>query len=65
MANSKELSMICFSKRLLKYLFYFISVIAVLATVLIVYLIWFQPAFNFPKPTGQNAIGNTNCYFKI
>lgn len=44
-------------KRLLKYFLYFISGYAILEAVLAVYLIWFQPAFYFPKPTGAYAVG--------
>ena len=46
-------------KRLFKYLLYFISGVIVLAAVLVVYLIWLQPPFYFPKPTGQYAVGTT------
>jgi len=49
--------MFCFLKRFLKYVLYFISVIAVVTAGFIVYLIWFQPPFYFPKPTGQYAVG--------
>lgn len=44
-------------KRFLKYLFFLISGIAVLTAGLVVYLVWLQPAFYFPKPTGQYAVG--------
>ena len=44
-------------KRLLKYFLYFISGAAILAAGLVAYLIWFQPAFYFPKPTGAYSVG--------
>jgi dienelactone hydrolase len=44
-------------KRFLKYFLYFISVAVVLAAGLVVYLIWFQSAFYFPKPIGPYAVG--------
>lgn len=51
--NAGEISM----GRLLKYFFYFISGITVLMAGLVIYLIWFQPPFYFPKPTGKYAVG--------
>jgi len=44
-------------KRFLKYLLYFISSSIVLIAGIFAYLIWLQPAFYFPKPTGQYAVG--------
>ena len=41
----------------LKYIFYAIAVLAVLAAGLLAYLTWFQPPFYFPKPTGHYAVG--------
>ncbi|MFH1253852.1 MAG: hypothetical protein V1646_00280 [bacterium] len=49
--------MFCFFKRMLKYFLYFILVITVLTIGFIVYSVWFQPPFFFPKPTGQYAVG--------
>ncbi|MFH1644399.1 MAG: hypothetical protein ABIA74_04460 [bacterium] len=49
--------MIIFLKKVLKYFFYFISGTILLATGFVIYLIWFQPPFYFPKPTGKYAIG--------
>ena len=47
----------CILKRVLKYFLYFISCVSILATGLVVYLIWFQSPFYFPKPTGNYAVG--------
>jgi len=47
------LTMFCF----LKFLLYLISGAAVLTVGLVIYLIWFQKPFYFPKPTGQYAVG--------
>ena len=44
-------------KAALKYLIYTFLGIAILATGFTAYLIWFQPAFHFPKPTGKHAVG--------
>ncbi len=44
-------------KRLLKYFLYGVSVAFILTIGPTVYLIWFQPPFYFPKPTGQYAVG--------
>jgi len=44
-------------RKLFKYFLYFVSAFAALITCLVVYLIWFQPPFNFPKPTGSHAVG--------
>jgi len=41
----------------LKYFLYFISGVVVLAAGLLVYLVWFQAPFYFPKPTGKYAVG--------
>lgn len=48
---------------LLKYFFYFVLVIVTAVIGLLVYLLWFQPAFNFPKPTGQYAVGTTEYHW--
>lgn len=44
-------------KRFLKYFLYAISATAIVATCFVAYLLWFQPPFYFPKPTGQYAVG--------
>ena len=44
-------------KSILRYALYTALGITVMASGLIVYLIWFQPPFHFPKPTGKYAIG--------
>ena len=44
-------------KPLFKYLIYVISIVAVITVGLAVYLVWYQPPFYFPRPTGQYAIG--------
>lgn len=44
-------------KRILKYLLYAIIGIIALFTGFVIYLIWLQPAFYFPKPSGQYAVG--------
>ena len=49
--------MIHILKRLLKYTLYFILAVTVFTAGLVTYLVWFQPAFHFPKPTGQHAVG--------
>lgn len=48
---------------LLKWLFYFVGAVAVLAAGLSAYLAWFQPPFYFPRPTGRYAVGVTNYYW--
>ena len=45
------------SNALLRYLIYTLLGIMILASGLIAYLIWFQPPFHLPKPTGQYAVG--------
>ena len=50
-------------KRILKYLLYFIAGATVLTTGLAAYLAWFQPAFHFPKPTGQYAVGTKTYHW--
>lgn len=45
------------SKNILKCFLYFISSVAILTVGLVVYLVWFQPSFNFPRPTGQYNVG--------
>ena len=42
----------------LKYFLYCITGIMFLAVGLIVYLVWLQPPFYFPKPTGKYAVGS-------
>jgi len=49
--------MFCFLQRFLKYFLYVVISIIGLAAAFVVYLIWFQPPFYFPKPTGQYAVG--------
>jgi len=44
-------------KNILAFLIYFALVFIVLAVGFFAYLKWFQPAFNFPKPTGKYAVG--------
>ena len=46
-----------------KVFFYIVSLVAILASIFIAYLIWFQPAFNFPKPTGPYAIGTKSFHW--
>ncbi|MBU1008098.1 GNAT family N-acetyltransferase [Candidatus Dependentiae bacterium] len=46
-----------FLKSILRYFIYTSLGITILASGLIAYLIWFQPPFHFPKPTGQHAVG--------
>jgi dienelactone hydrolase len=46
-----------FLKPKLKYFLYFISGLTLLGAGLIAYLMWFQPPFYFPKPTGTYAVG--------
>jgi dienelactone hydrolase len=52
-----------FLKRILKYFLYFISGLTLLGASLIVYLMWFQPPFYFPKPTGKYAVGVKNYHW--
>lgn len=47
----------------LKYFLYFLSTILILTAGLIVYLLWFQPPFYFPKPTGQYAVGSKEYHW--
>jgi len=49
--------MIGFLNRILKYFLYIVSSVAILTAGLVVYLIWFQPPFYFPNPTGKYAVG--------
>jgi dienelactone hydrolase len=49
--------MVGFLKRFLKYLLYAIAGILGLTATFVVYLMWLQPPFYFPKPTGAYAIG--------
>ncbi|MFH1253853.1 MAG: hypothetical protein V1646_00285 [bacterium] len=46
-----------FLKCLLKYFLYFVTGFAILTVGFAAYLIWFQPPFYFPKPTGQYTVG--------
>jgi dienelactone hydrolase/predicted double-glycine peptidase len=47
----------------LKYFIYSISIIFFLIASIIGYLLWFQPQFNFPKPTGPYAVGTTEYHW--
>ena len=47
----------------LKYLFSFISSVVVSSAGFIVYLIWFQSPFYFPKPTGQYSVGTKTYHW--
>src|SRR3990170_5842882 len=49
--------------RFLKYLFSFISSVVVSSAGFIVYLIWFQSPFYFPKPTGQYSVGTKTYHW--
>ena len=50
-------------KRLFKYFIYFVLGVVILIAGLVAYLIWPQPTFNLPKPTGQYAIGRTTYHW--
>ncbi len=45
----------------LKYCLYLLSIVIILVAGFIIYLIWFQPPFYFPKPTGPYAV-STKLY---
>lgn len=47
----------------LRYSLYFLSGIVALAGMLVVYLLWFQPPFYFPKPTGPYAVGSKEYHW--
>ena len=49
--------------RILKYIFYFFSGFTLLMAGFSVYLIWFQPDFYFPKPTGQYSVGRKTYHW--
>ncbi|MBD3231467.1 hypothetical protein GF322_02275 [Candidatus Dependentiae bacterium] len=49
--------MISILKRFFKYFLYFVLFSSILITIIITYFIWFQPAFYFPKPTGNYSVG--------
>lgn len=43
--------------KFLKYIFYGMVLLGALAVGLVAYLLWFQPPFYFPRPTGSYAVG--------
>lgn len=50
-------------KLFLKRFFYFVSVIIVLTISFAIYHVYLRPPFNFPKPTGQFAVGSKMYYW--
>lgn len=51
-------------KHKLKYFIYVILAVALVTVGFVTYLVWLQPPFNFPKPTGHYAVG-TKLYHWI
>lgn len=50
-------------KKLFKYVLCFFSILVLLTTALVAYLVWFQPPFYFPKPTGKYVVGCKDYYW--
>lgn len=55
--------MINFMKSFLKYFFYFITLLVVLIGFFVIYLLYFQSPFYFPKPTGPYAVGTKEYHW--